>query len=88
MFTELCDGYTHSIRLFFVVFWIINVLILMNIMISIVLDLYGNLQPEIEAKFKEQQDIGAIYKWLEPIEKNKRKKLLTKRLKKVQELER
>lgn len=57
-------------------------------MISIVLDLYGNLQPEIEAKFKEQQDIGAIYKWLEPIEKNKRKKLLTKRLKKVQELER
>ena len=53
MFTELCDGYTHLIRLFFVAFWIINVLILMNIMISIVLDLYGNLQPVIAATFKQ-----------------------------------
>ena len=42
MLTDIC-GNTHLVRLFFVVFWVVIVLILMNIMISIVLDLYDSV---------------------------------------------
>ncbi len=50
MYTSIC-GYRHLIRLFFIVFWIVIVLILMNIMIAIVVELYDTLQPDIEKKF-------------------------------------
>lgn len=47
MYAELYPKYTVLVRLFFVVFWIMVVLLLMNIMIAIVLEIYDTLQPEI-----------------------------------------
>ena len=47
MYAELYPKYTVLVRLFFVVFWIVVVLLLMNIMIAIVLEIYDTLQPEI-----------------------------------------
>ena len=50
MYTSLhAEKYKKLIRLYFVVFWILVVLLLMNIMIAIVLEIYGTLQPEIES---------------------------------------
>lgn len=43
------ERYTKLIRLYFIVFWILVVLLLMNIMIAIVLEIYDTLQPEIES---------------------------------------
>lgn len=49
MYCELYPKLTVLVRLFFVVFWITVVLLLMNIMIAIVLEIYDTLQPEIES---------------------------------------
>ena len=49
MYAELFPEWTVLVRLFFVVFWITVVLLLMNIMIAIVLEIYDTLQPEIES---------------------------------------
>ena len=41
------------VRLFFISFWIVIVLVMVNIIIAIVLEIHGSLAPEVEKKFKE-----------------------------------
>ena len=44
-------GHQILVRLFFTSFWVFTVLILMNIMIAIVLEIYGSVSAEVDAKF-------------------------------------
>ena len=46
-------GTTWWVRLFFISFWVIVVLILMNIMIAIVLEIYGTVTVEVDVKFEK-----------------------------------
>ena len=47
-------GYEVPIRMWFVSFWVITVLILMNIVIAIVLEIYGAVSLEVDKKFNKQ----------------------------------
>ena len=44
-------GNTILVRLFFTSFWVTIVLILVNIMVAIVLEIYGSVSAEVDAKF-------------------------------------
>lgn len=44
-------GNTILVRLFFTSFWVTVVLILVNIMVAIVLEIYGSVSAEVDAKF-------------------------------------
>ena len=48
--TAVCD-HDILIRTWFVSFWIITVLILMNIVIAIVLEIYGSVSSEVDKMF-------------------------------------
>ena len=43
------------VRFFFVTIWIVIVLIQMNILIAIVLEIYGSVTDQVKEKFKEQK---------------------------------
>jgi hypothetical protein len=44
-------GNDVAVRLWFVSFWVITVLILVNIMVAIVLEIYGAVSAEVDIKF-------------------------------------
>jgi len=44
-------GNDVAVRLWFVSFWVITVLILVNIMVAIVLEIYGAVSAEVDVKF-------------------------------------
>ena len=48
MYTDII-GSTVAIRFYFVTFWMAIVLVQLNIVISIVLDIYGSVTEEVEA---------------------------------------
>ena len=50
MFTVL-TGTTWYVHIFFVSFWILVVLMLVNIMIAIVLEIHDSLKQEVDQKF-------------------------------------
>ena len=50
MFSELTGHYWY-VHLFFVSFWVIVVLILVNIIVSIVLEIHDSLSAEVDQKF-------------------------------------
>lgn len=41
-------GYAPLVRLWFTSFWVITVLILVNIMVAIVLEIYGSVSDEVD----------------------------------------
>ena len=41
------------VKCFFISFWIVIVLVMVNIIIAIVLEIHGSLAPEVKAKFKK-----------------------------------
>ena len=47
-------GHAILVRLWFVSFWVITVLILVNIMVAIVLEIYGSVSAEVDIKFDKQ----------------------------------
>ena len=49
------NGHTILVRMFFTSFWITIVLILVNIMIAIVLEIYGSVSAEVDDRFKKQR---------------------------------
>ena len=51
-----CDMYCYVFGsgwpiLFFVSFWMLTVLIMLNLVIAFILDIYGNVSSEVEAEF-------------------------------------
>ena len=50
MFTVLTGAYWY-VHIFFVSFWILVVLMLVNIMIAIVLEIHDSLKQEVDQKF-------------------------------------
>lgn len=54
MNTDAVGDYVVPIRMWFVSFWVITVLILMNIVIAIVLEIYGSVSEGVDKKFNKQ----------------------------------
>lgn len=44
-------GNDIAVRLWFVSFWVITVLVLVNVMVAIVLEIYGSVSAEVDIKF-------------------------------------
>ena len=87
MYTSLHDEkYTSLIRLYFITFWILVVLLLMNIMIAIVLEIYDTLQPEIESQFKVREDRKKLYNMLKDYDKPTMQKKLEEARRVIDEL--
>lgn len=41
-------------KLFFIAFWTVTVLVMLNLVVSFVVDIYGNVSQEVEAEFKRR----------------------------------
>jgi len=64
-------------RLFFISFWVVVVLILVNITVAIVIEVHGNLSQEVQVKFKHINTRNQLHKLLkDDNELSMREKLL------------
>jgi hypothetical protein len=60
-----CDMYTYVLesfwpRIYFVTFWIFSVLIMLNIAVAFVLDIYHSVSDDIEKEYKRRQYVVEI----------------------------
>ena len=49
------QGSHWFVRIFFISFWVTVVLVLVNIMVAIVLEIYGSVDSEVNQKFEKHQ---------------------------------
>ena len=69
-------GHTALVRLWFVSFWVIIVLILVNIMVAIVLEIYGSVSEDVDKVCNKQQCQQKLYQMFKDEDPEKMKEKL------------
>ena len=54
---------------FFVLFWVFVILVLLNVLIALILEIYSSVEPEVAEKVKKSQLTQALAKIVEGIDK-------------------
>ena len=67
-------GQTVATRFYFVTFWMATVLVLLNIVIAIVLEIFGSVTNQVEAEVKTIKMQIQLHKWLEGCDEETMKK--------------
>lgn len=80
-------GNVILVRLYFVSFWITVVLILVNIMIAIVLEIYGSVSAEVDKNFRKQNCQQVLYKMLKDDDVETMKEKILEASKAIERLE-
>ena len=76
---DMISGYTHwptLTRTFFVLYWIIVVLILVNIIVAVVIEIHQSLQDENEEKFRRIRARKLLYQELQDDDRDEMRRKL------------
>ena len=73
-------GHKVATHFYFVTFWMAIVLVLLNIVIAIVLEIFGSVTNQVEAEMKTTKMQIQLHKWLEGCDEETMKKRIDEAL--------